>query len=134
MRRNKLHGVADPIRVAVIEDNEVFREALELLLGLDTEVEVVGSAPDGEDAVGLCERTSPDVLVVDYRLPGPDGVQVTSAVRAACPNVVVLCLTAGVNSREEAALRDAGAVGCVTKNESLDDIVAAIKQAGRGET
>jgi DNA-binding NarL/FixJ family response regulator len=123
--------MADLIRVAVIEDNEVFREALELLLGLDPEVEVVGSAPDGEDAVGLCKRTGPDVLVVDYRLPGPDGVQVTSAVRTACPGVVVLCLTAGVNAREEEALRDAGAVGCMTKNESLDEIVAAIKQAGR---
>ena len=59
----------DRIRVALIEDNEVFREAIELLLGLDAEVEVMGSAPDGTDAVGLCERTDAEVLVVDYRSP-----------------------------------------------------------------
>ena len=90
-----------------------------------------GSAPDGVDAVGLCRQTSPDVLVVDYRLPGPDGVEVTRAVRESCPDVIVLCLTAGVNAREEEALRDAGAVGCVMKSESLDEIVAAIKRAAR---
>ena len=123
----------DPIRVALIEDNEVFREAVELLLGLDADVEVVGSAPDGTDAVDLCERTNPEVLVVDYRLPGPDGVQVTLAVRAACPDVAVVCLTAGVNAREEVALYDAGAVDCVSKDGSLDEIVAAIKRAARRE-
>ena len=124
--------MAERIRVAVIEDNEVFREALELLLGLDPDVDVVGSAPDGEDAVGLCRRTKPDVLVVDYRLPGADGVQVTSAVSRAHPGTVIVCLTAGVNAREEAALREAGAVECVTKDESLEEIVATIKRAARG--
>jgi len=125
--------VSDRIRVALIEDNEVFREAIELLLGLDAEVEVMGSAPDGTDAVGLCERTDAEVLVVDYRLPGPDGVQVTLAVRAARPDVAVVCLTAGVNPREEAALYDAGAVACVSKDGSLEEIVAAIKRAARRE-
>jgi len=125
--------VSDRIRVALIEDNEVFREAIELLLGLDAEVEVMGSAQDGTDAVGLCERTDAEVLVVDYRLPGPDGVQVTLAVRAARPDVAVVCLTAGVNPREEAALYDAGAVACVSKDGSLEEIVAAIKRAARRE-
>ena len=125
--------MSDRIRVALIEDNEVFREAIELLLGLDAEVEVMGSAPDGTDAVGLCERTDAEVLVVDYRLPGPDGVQVALAVRAARPDVAVVCLTAGVNPREEAALYDAGAVACVSKDGSLEEIVAAIKRAARRE-
>ena len=120
------------IRVAVIEDNEVFREALELLLGLDPDVDVVATAPDGQDAVGLVGRTSPDVLVLDYRMPGPDGVQVTAAVREAHPAVRVVCLTAGVNVREEAALREAGAVECVTKDESLEEIVATIKRVAGG--
>jgi two-component system response regulator DesR len=121
------------IRVGLIEDNDVFREALELLLGLDEEVEVVASAPDGTEAVKVCERTHPDVLVVDFRLPGPNGVQVTSAVREAFPALAVVCLTAGVNSREEEALRAAGAVECVTKDGPLDEIVAAIKRAAHRE-
>jgi DNA-binding NarL/FixJ family response regulator len=125
--------MAELIRVAVIEDNAVFREALELLLRLDEEVEVAASAPDGTEAVELCRRARPDVLVLDYRLPGPDGVEVTRAVREECPGVAVVCLTAGVNSREQAALREAGAVDCVTKDGSLEEIVAAIKRAARAE-
>lgn len=120
------------IRVAVIEDNEVFREALELLLSLDSDVDMVGSAPDGGDAIAFVERTEPDVLVLDYRLPGPDGVQVTSAVSEAYPRTAIVCLTAGVNAREEEALLEAGAVACVTKDESLEEIVATIKRAARG--
>ena len=118
--------------MAVIEDNEVFREALELLLSLDPEVEMVGSAPDGGDAIAFVERTAPDVLVLDYRLPGPDGVQVTSAVSTAHPETAIVCLTAAVNAREEEALLEAGAVACVTKDESLEQIVATIKRAARG--
>jgi DNA-binding NarL/FixJ family response regulator len=123
-----------PIRVALIEDNDAFREALELLLGLDQDVEVVASAPDGSDAVELCERAYPDVLVLDYRLPGPDGVQVTRTVREACPGVAVVCLTAGVNRHEQEALFRAGAVECVIKDGSLEAIMAAIKRAAGGSS
>ena len=118
-----------PIRVALIEDNEVFRQALELLLELRRGVEVVASEADGGGAVALCERHAPDVLVVDYRLPGVDGVQVTSAVRTACPDVAVVCLTAAVSPREAEALQDAGAVACVAKDGSVDEIVDAITRA-----
>jgi DNA-binding NarL/FixJ family response regulator len=118
-----------PIRVVLIEDNDVFREALELLFGLQPDLEVVASAADGVEAVELCQRASPEVLVLDYRLPFVDGVQVTAAVRAACPEVAVVCVTAAVNEHEEAALLDAGAVACVRKDGSLDDIVAAIRKA-----
>jgi len=123
-----------PVRVALIEDNAVFREALELLLELRPEIEVVGTHGDGREVVALCERTRPDVVLVDYRLPGLDGVQVTSAVRAAFSDVAVLCLTASVTPREEEALQQAGAVGCVMKGASLDEIVEAIfRAAGRAE-
>jgi DNA-binding NarL/FixJ family response regulator len=117
------------IRVVLIEDNDVFREALELLFGLQPDLEVVASAGDGVTAIELCERTSPDVLVLDYRLPVIDGVQVTSAVRAAFPEVAVVYVTAAVSEHEEAALREAGAVACVRKDGSLDDIVDAIRKA-----
>ena len=119
----------DPIRVALIEDNEDFREALELLFGLQPDLEVVATAAHGRDAVGLCERSDPHVLVLDYRLPGLDGVQVTSAVSAACPGVAIVVVTAAVSDHEQAALREAGAVACVRKDESLDDIVAAVRNA-----
>jgi two-component system invasion response regulator UvrY len=126
--------VADPVRVALVEDNEVFREALELLLGLRSEVEVVATAEDGTKVVELCREHSPDVVVMDYRLPGLDGVQATKALLEACPEVAVICLTASANLREIDALYAAGAVACLTKDEPLDEIVAAIKKAaGRAD-
>ncbi len=118
-----------PIRVVLVEDNEVFREAMELLLGLRSEIEVVASVADGNDAASVCRDHAPDVVVMDYRLPGVDGVEATAAIREACPDVAVVCLTASVNEREVDALYAAGAVACLTKDEELDEIVAAIHRA-----
>lgn len=124
--------MSEPVRVALVEDNEVFREALELLLGLRSDVVVVASADDGTKVVELCREHSPEVVVMDYRLPALDGVQATRALREACPEVAVVCLTASANLREIDALYAAGAVACLTKDEPLDEIVAAIqKAAGR---
>jgi CheY-like chemotaxis protein len=117
------------VRVALVEDNQVFREALELLLGLRSDVEVVASVENGNDAVGLCRQYEPDVVVMDYRLPGLDGVQATAALRSACPEVAVVCLTASANPREMEALRAAGAVACLTKDRELDEIVETIRNA-----
>ncbi len=115
-----------PVRVAIIEDNDVFREALEMLLGLQPDLEVVASAPDGDDAAALCREHSPDVVLMDYRLPGMDGVQATRQLLEACPEVAVVGLTASANQSEVDALFAAGAVACLTKDEPLEDIVAAI--------
>jgi DNA-binding NarL/FixJ family response regulator len=117
------------VRVALVEDNRVFREALEMLLGLRADVEVVASVEDGNDVVTLCRTHEPDVVVMDYRLPGLDGVQATAALRQACPEVAVVCLTASANPREMEALRAAGAVDCLTKDRELDEIVDAIRAA-----
>jgi DNA-binding NarL/FixJ family response regulator len=118
------------IRVALVEDNDVFREALELLLGLRQEIEIVAALSDGHDIVHVCRELEPDVVVMDYRLPGIDGVQATAAIVAACQNTAVVALTASANARERGALIDAGAVACLTKDEPLDEIVDAILRAG----
>jgi DNA-binding NarL/FixJ family response regulator len=125
---------ATPVRVALIEDNDVFREALEMLLELQEGLDVVASASDGNDAVALCREHSPDVVLMDYRLPGLDGVQATRQLLEACPEVAVVCLTASANLREVDALYAAGAVACLTKDEPLEDIVAAIHKAAAGKT
>ena len=118
-----------PIRIVLVEDNQVFREALELLLGLRSDVEVVASVGDGAQAVEVARSTNADVVLMDYRLPGLDGVEATRALREACPDVTVLCLTASANLRERDALIEAGAVRCLTKDQELDEIVAAIHEA-----
>jgi DNA-binding NarL/FixJ family response regulator len=122
-------AVEEPIDVVLVEDNEVFREALELLLDVTPDVRVVASVPNGEAALEVCPRVDPDVVLVDYRLPGLDGVQTTAGIRAACPRASVVVLTATAETGEIAALCDAGAVACLTKDREFDDIVGTIRQA-----
>ena len=119
------------IRIVIVEDNKVFREALELLLGLRNDIVVVGTVADGEEAVPACRRLKPDVALMDYRLPGLDGVEATRALRDACPEVAVVALTASANREEMNALIAAGAVACLTKDKELEEIVAAIHDAAR---
>lgn len=119
----------DPIRIVIVEDNKVFREALELLLGLRSDLLVVATVADGEEAVPACQQHTPQVALMDYRLPGLDGVEATRALKSACPGVAVVALTASANREEMKALREAGAVACLTKDQELEDIVAAIHDA-----
>jgi DNA-binding NarL/FixJ family response regulator len=123
--------MTEPIRVVLVEDNAVFREALELLLALRGEITVVGSVEDGADASEVVAKLRPDVVLMDYRLPGLDGVQATRAVLEACPETAVVCLTASANPREREALVEAGAVDCLQKDDGLDAIIAAIRNAAR---
>ena len=117
------------VRVVLVEDNDVFREALELLLGMRSEVEVVASVRDGAEAVAATGEHRPDVVVMDYRLPGLDGAQATARLRAAEPGVAVVALTASASEAEREALVAAGAVACLTKDQELEELVAAILQA-----
>ena len=121
--------MAGPIRILLVEDNAVFREALELLFSLRDDIDVVASVGDGTAAVPACLEHGPDVVLMDYRLPGLDGVQATRALRAACPQVAVVCLTASAGGHEMDALREAGATACLRKDQELEEIVDAIKQA-----
>ena len=123
-----------PIRILLVEDNDVFRQALELLLGLEAGFEVVGAVTDGTAVVAASERLAPDVVVMDFRLPGMDGVEATAALRAARPEIAVVCLTASASPRELEALAQAGVVTCLRKDQSLDEIVGAVRAAARPAT
>ncbi len=124
--------VIDAVRIVLVEDNEIFRETLEMLLGLRADLSVVASVGSGSEAVDACARLQPDVVLVDYRMPGLNGAQTALAVLDASPGSRVVCLTASVSQAEIDELLDAGAVDCVRKDEELERIVAAIHAAAVG--
>jgi DNA-binding NarL/FixJ family response regulator len=123
----------EPITVVLVEDNDVFRESLELLLGTVPDLEVVAAVADGRSALDVCARLRPDVVLMDYRLPELDGVETTAAIGEAHPTSAVVVLTATAESEEIDALYEAGAVACLTKDRELGEIVRAVRDAaGRG--
>jgi DNA-binding NarL/FixJ family response regulator len=123
-----------PVRILLVEDNEVFRDALELLLGMRPDVDIVASVADGAAAVTAAVEHHPDVVLMDYRLPALDGIQATAQVVAALPDVAVVALTASADDAEREALLDAGAVACLAKDQELEEIVAAILNAAPAAT
>jgi DNA-binding NarL/FixJ family response regulator len=118
-----------PVRVLLVEDNDTFRETLELLFGLRDEIEVVGSASSGDKALPLVTELEPDVVVMDYRMPGLNGAEATRAVLASCPRTRIVCLSASVTVDEVNEVLRAGAVACVTKDEDFDRLVSTIQEA-----
>ena len=123
----------DSIRVLLVEDNDIFRESLELLLGVVPDLEVAAAVPDGRSALEVGPYVEPDVVLIDYRLPELDGVETTAAIKLACPGCAVVVLSAEAGNGEIEALYDAGAVAFLTKDCQLDEIVGAIRDAaGRG--
>ena len=121
--------MAAPIRVVLAEDNDVFRSSLELMFSLRPQVEVVAAVGDGRAALSACEQHRPDVLLMDYRLPGLDGIELARIVRERVPRVAVICLTASGTEATFDALRAAGARECLEKHQTFDEIVGAVERA-----
>jgi DNA-binding NarL/FixJ family response regulator len=117
------------IRVLLVEDNEVYRSTLELLLEGRGGIEIVGSVADGGEAAAASERLDPDVVLMDFRLPNLDGAQATAAVRARTPRAAIVCLTAEATDADREAVLAAGAVGLIEKGSSIDVLVRAVQEA-----
>src|SRR2546423_4957555 len=113
-----------PVRIVLVEDNDVFRDALELLLGRRPDVQVVASVADGAAAVSAAVEHHPDVVLMDYRLPALDGIQATAQVVQALPDVAVVALTASADAAEREALIEAGSGPCLAKDPEAHDIGA----------
>jgi DNA-binding NarL/FixJ family response regulator len=119
-----------PIRLVLVEDNETFRTTLELLFAMRDDLAVVASIESGKEAAQICAELQPDVVLMDYRMPGLNGAEATRGVLEVCPTARVICLTASVSRVEVDELRKAGVVECVTKDEDFEHLIATI----RGET
>ena len=119
------------VRVLLVEDNDTFRETLELLFGLREEIDVVASVSTGDEAPLAVRELQPDVVLMDYRMPGLNGAEATRLVLEAYPATRVVCLSASVTAEEVAEVHQAGAVAVVTKDEDFDHLVAAVCEAAR---
>ena len=122
------------IRVLVVDDQALFREALTTLLEVQPGIDVVGEAGDGEEAVRLSDELRPDVALMDLRMPVLDGIGATVRLRAEQPDVQVLALTTFDDDEDVFAALRAGAVGYLLKDVSSARLVEAIVAASRGES
>ncbi len=118
-----------PVRVLLVEDNDVYRSTLSLLLHGRDGIEVVGELADGSEVVSTVADLAPDVVVIDYRLPGLQGDEVTAALHAATGSVAVVCLTAEATAEERSLVLAAGAAALLEKGCPTADIVKAIRSA-----
>jgi DNA-binding NarL/FixJ family response regulator len=122
------------IRVLIADDQRVVREGLSMLVGLIDGVEVVGTACDGAEAVRLAEVQRPDVIMMDLRMPGTDGIAATADLRERLPVARVLVLTTYADEDAIVPALQAGARGYLTKDASAEQIEAAIRAVHAGQT
>ncbi|MFG2935008.1 response regulator [Streptomyces sp. NPDC048282] len=122
-----------PARVVVADDQTVVREGIVMLLGLLPGVEVVGAAGDGEEAVRLVAELSPDVVLMDLRMPRCDGVEATRRIRSEYPGTQVVVLTTFADDESLFPALRAGARGYLTKDAGGDEIVRAVESVLSGD-
>ncbi|MDN5853167.1 MAG: response regulator transcription factor [Actinomycetia bacterium] len=123
-----------PVRVLLVDDQALFREALATLLGVRDDVAVVGEAGDGAEALHRAAELAPDVVLMDLRMPVLDGIAATRRLRVEQPGVRVIALTTFDDDADVFAALRAGAVGYLLKDVSSARLVEAVHAAARGES
>jgi DNA-binding NarL/FixJ family response regulator len=126
--------VDEPIRVLVVDDHALFRRGLEMVLTHEPDIEVVGEAEDGAEAVDKAVETTPDIVLMDVRMPRRGGIDACTAIKAAVPSSKIIMLTI---SDEEVDLYDAikaGAMGYLLKEISIEEVAAAIRAVHGGQS
>lgn len=122
------------IRVLVADDHPVLRQGMVALLSTHADMEVVGEAADGAEALAMAGRLLPDVVLMDLRMPNVDGATATADIVRRHPSVRVLVVTTYDTDADILRAVEAGATGYVLKDTPVADLVAAVRSAARGET
>jgi DNA-binding NarL/FixJ family response regulator len=122
------------IRVLVVDDQAIVRDGLVTVLSLVPDLEVVGAASDGAEAVAAVDRDAPDVVLMDLRMPGVDGPTATARITAAHPQVAVLVLTTYADDASIVGALRAGARGYLTKDAGRTEIATAIRAVASGQS
>ena len=121
------------VRVLVVDDQRVVRDGLALLLRVSPDVDLVGTAENGQAALDRLDELAPDVVLMDLRMPVMDGVEATRRIRAGYPSVQVIVLTTYADDESVFAALRAGARGYLTKDADADEIVRAVQRVHAGE-
>jgi DNA-binding NarL/FixJ family response regulator len=126
-------GAQPEIAVLIVDDHEVVREGLRLSLSRAPHIRVIGEAGDGESAIVLVERRKPDVVVMDVRMPGMDGLEATKRILERVPDASVLIFTAFSERSLLAPRLESGAKGYILKEAPHETLVRAIERVAKGE-
>lgn len=126
--------MANEIKVLLVDDHTVVRSGLGAVLAVSDDLQLVGEAADGEEAVRFCERTQPDVILMDLLMPKMDGVAATKAIKERWPKVQIIILTSFKEKEYVEGALKAGAVSYLLKNVSADELVNAIRKAAAGQS
>lgn len=121
-----------PIRVIIVDDHAVVRSGLSAFLMVFDDLEFVGEAASGEEAVRMCKNLQPDVVLMDLVMPGMDGAAATQAIRETCPHTQVIALTSFKEDDLVQRTLRAGAIGYLLKNVSANELANAIRSARAG--
>ncbi len=122
-----------PLRIMLVDDHDMVRRGMSVFLQALPDMELVGEAADGEEALALVAETRPDVVLMDVLMPGMGGIEATRRIRSAYPAIQILMLS---SSKEEEAIKaalQAGAIGYVLKNISIEEMAQALRNAAHGQ-
>jgi DNA-binding NarL/FixJ family response regulator len=122
------------IRVLLADDHGVIRDGLGRLIAALADIELVGAAVDGEDAISRCMQTSPDVVLMDLDMPRIDGIEATRRITTEFAGTAVLVLTSFSDRKRILGALDAGACGYLLKDAASDEVADGIRAASRGES
>ncbi len=123
----------EKIRVLLVDDHHVVRQGLVMFLGLDPELQVVGEAADGAQAVQLADQVRPNVILMDLLMPVMDGLTAIHKIKQAHPEIEIIALTSVLEDDKVYKAVHAGAMGYLLKDTRADELAKAIKAASRGE-
>jgi len=127
-------SASQPIRVMIVDDHSMVRRGLATFLRVKADLELVGEASNGRQAVDLCEQACPDVILMDLVMPGMDGTTATRLIRQQWPEVQVIALTSFQEKELVREVLQAGAVSYLLKNVSADELAKAIRAAHAGRS
>ena len=126
-------GDKDQIRVVIADDHAVFRQGTRELLAREADIEVVGEAANGEEAVRVVRARRPDVAILDISMPVLNGIDATRQIKQQCPETRILILTAYDYDEYVVAMLDAGAAGYILKTANYADVASAVRSVYEGE-